>query len=635
MEAIGLSGPERVGPYRVLSVLGEGGMGRVLLAAAPDGRLVAVKQVHARLADDGDFRARFRREVAASQKVSGAYTAAVMDADVDAPTPWLASVFVPGPSLGAAVAELGALPERTVRRLAAGLVTALTEIHRAGLIHRDLKPENVLLTQDGVRVIDLGIARAAESGVDTRLTRTGLVIGSPAFMSPEQAEGRALTPASDVFSLGSVLALAATGASPFAADSMLRTLFNLVHAEPELSSVPAELRPLVARCLAKAPADRPAPAELLHLLGTVPPAGRLPWPPAVHGMITAQGAAIDRLLGVDPDSDPAPVPEPPRPATRVPDPRIPAPPTARPQARLAQPPEPPSTERLGPAEEPSRADEPNREDGRGRAPEPPRGAGPGGADGPQRVEGPPPPGAGPAGPAPLLPRLRPTSGPRPGPPSEPELGPRPGPPSEPGPEPESEPESSVSPYSVTSAVPPRRRPAARTVVLAAVAVLAVAGLGAWGISVARSGAGDPPAARVKDKYATLADCSAIAPRLPLLQSARDSAKDVHSETASGAITSCAWTQERAAYASVDWDLELGGRKRSGTEDQRQRYAEAVTEGAGESGIGDEAFWNGACQLVVRDGNVMVTVWLNGGQTADACRPQVKDIARAALTLTGG
>ncbi|MFD8143889.1 protein kinase [Streptomyces sp. NPDC059708] len=587
MEAIGLSGPERVGPYRVLGVLGEGGMGRVLLAAAPDGRLVAVKQVHARLADDGDFRARFRREVAASQKVSGAYTAAVMDADVDAPTPWLASVFVPGPSLGAAVAELGALPERTVRRLAAGLVTALTEIHRAGLIHRDLKPENVLLTQDGVRVIDLGIARAAESGADTRLTRTGLVVGSPAFMSPEQAEGRELTPASDVFSLGSVLALAATGASPFAADSMLRTLFNLVHAEPELSSVPAELRPLVARCLAKDPADRPAPAELLHLLGTVPPAGRLPWPPAMHGMITAQGAAIDRLLGVDPD----PAPE--RPASRAPDPRIPAPATTRPDAGAATPPEPPTADRLGPVDEPSWAD------------------------------GPPSPGAGTAGPAPL---------PRPKPKPRPKSEPRP------GPDPESESESPVSPYSVTSAaVPPRRRPAARAVVLAVVGVLAVAGLGAWGISVARSGAGDTPVARAraKDKYETLADCPAIAPRLPLLQSARDSSRDVHSETASGGITSCAWTRDGAAYASVDWDLELGGRQRSGTEDQRQRYAEAVTEGAGESGIGDEAFWNGACQLVVRDGNVMVTVWLNGGQTADACRPQVKDTARAALTHTGG
>ncbi|EFL14892.1 predicted protein [Streptomyces sp. C] len=286
-----------MGPFRVLGVLGEGGMGRVLLGAAPDGRLVAVKQVLARFADDDGFRARFRREVAASRKVSGAYTAAVMEADADARTPWLASVFVSGPSLGAAVAEVGALPEETVRRLAAGLASALAEIHRAGLVHRDLKPENVLLAEDGVRVIDLGIARAAESGADTRLTHTGLVIGSPPFMSPEQAEGRELTPASDVFSLGSVLFLAATGRNPFAGSSTLMTLYDVVHAEPDLAALPAGLRRAVERCLAKDPAARPAPAELLGLLGPVVPAGRLPWPPAVHRMIAEQGAAIDRLLG--------------------------------------------------------------------------------------------------------------------------------------------------------------------------------------------------------------------------------------------------------------------------------------------------------------------------------------------------
>jgi serine/threonine protein kinase len=187
-------------------------MGRVLLGAGPDGRLVAVKQVHDRYAADDGFRARFRREVGASRRVSGAYTAAVMDADVEAVTPWLASVFVVGPSLGAAVEAAGALPADAVHRLAVGLATALVEIHRTGLIHRDLKPENVLLAEDGVRVIDFGIARAAEE--EAELTHTGGVIGSPAYMSPEQAEGRMLTPASDVFSLGSVLALALTGRSP-------------------------------------------------------------------------------------------------------------------------------------------------------------------------------------------------------------------------------------------------------------------------------------------------------------------------------------------------------------------------------------------------------------------------------------
>ncbi|MER5710374.1 serine/threonine-protein kinase [Streptomyces sp. NPDC002122] len=299
MRPLKASDPVSSGPYRLLAELGSGGMGRVLLGAAPDGRLVAVKQVHAGLAADDGFRARFRREVAASQKVSGAYTAAVMDSDADAPTPWLASVFVAGPSLGAAVAETGTLSEDLVRRLAAGLASALAEVHRAGLIHRDLKPDNVLLSEDGVRVIDFGIARAAETGAehqgDLGLTRTGLVIGSPPFMSPEQAEGKRLTAASDVFSLGSVLVMAAAGRSPFVGSSTLQTLYDVVHAEPDLSGVPAGLRGIVERCLAKDPEARPTPAGLLGLLGPVAPVGRQ-WPPAVYRMIASQRAAMDRLL---------------------------------------------------------------------------------------------------------------------------------------------------------------------------------------------------------------------------------------------------------------------------------------------------------------------------------------------------
>ncbi|MGW9037472.1 serine/threonine-protein kinase, partial [Streptomyces sp. NPDC055721] len=299
MRPLKASDPVSSGPYRLFAELGSGGMGRVLLGAAPDGRLVAVKQVHAGLAADDGFRARFQREVAASQKVSGAYTAAVMDSDADAPTPWLASVFVAGPSLGAAVAEVGPLAEDLVRRLAAGLASALAEVHRVGLIHRDLKPDNVLLSEDGVRVIDFGIARAAETGAehqgDLGLTRTGLVIGSPPFMSPEQAEGKRLTAASDVFSLGSVLVMAATGRSPFVGSSTLQTLYDVVHAEPDLSGVPAGLRGIVERCLAKDPEARPTPAGLLGLLGPVAPAGRQ-WPPAVYRMIASQRAAIDRLL---------------------------------------------------------------------------------------------------------------------------------------------------------------------------------------------------------------------------------------------------------------------------------------------------------------------------------------------------
>ncbi|MEV7616503.1 serine/threonine-protein kinase [Streptomyces sp. NPDC089799] len=301
----GLKGtdPVAVGPYRLLAEIGRGGMGRVLLGAAPDGRLVAVKQVHARIAADASFRARFRREVDASRRVSGAFTASVTDSDTEAETPWLASVFVTGPSLGDVVDLVGPLPGEAVRRIAAGLATALVEIHRAGLVHRDLKPDNVLLSEDGVRVIDFGIARAgADAGEvagpgSTELTAAGVVVGSPAFMSPEQAEAKELTAASDVFALGSVLAMAASGRSPFARESTLRTLYDLVHGEPELAAVPEGLREVVAACLAKDPAARPTPAGLLELLGPVAPGGGDRWPEAVRGMIAAQQAEVDRVLG--------------------------------------------------------------------------------------------------------------------------------------------------------------------------------------------------------------------------------------------------------------------------------------------------------------------------------------------------
>ncbi|MFI1797452.1 serine/threonine-protein kinase [Streptomyces sp. NPDC020379] len=292
--------PEKAGPYVLLTELGRGGMGRVLLGVAPDGRPAAVKLVHARHAADDGFRSRFRREVAASRRVSGAYTAAVLDADADAELPWLASVFVAGPSLGAAVERAGALPEPALHRLAVGLATALGEIHRAGLVHRDLKPENVLLAEDGARVIDFGIARAARSGDVTELTGTGWVVGSPPYMSPEQAQSREVTGASDVFSLGSVLVMAATGRSPFSGPSALQTLYNVVHTEADLSGVPRSLHGIVARCLAKDPAARPTPGELLAFLGPVAPAAR-PWPPAVHRMVDEQRARVAGLLDGAPE----------------------------------------------------------------------------------------------------------------------------------------------------------------------------------------------------------------------------------------------------------------------------------------------------------------------------------------------
>ncbi|MBN6035856.1 serine/threonine protein kinase [Amycolatopsis sp. 195334CR] len=293
MKALNPGEPGQVGRYRLVAALGEGGMGRVLLAMAPDGRLVALKQIHPGLAHDPGFRERFRREVATSRLVSGAYTAAVMDADPDAATPWLASVFVPGPSLTEAVAAGGPLPPESLRYLTAGLALALGEIHRAGLVHRDLKPSNVILAADGPRVIDFGIARAVEG--TSELTHTGSIIGSPGFMSPEQAEGRPLSPASDVFSLGALLAMAASGHSPFTGTSTPHTLYNVVHNQPDLRGLPPEIRRIAEACLAKDPEQRPAPAWILEQLGPIAPT-HTPWPPVVPHLIEQQRLAVHQAL---------------------------------------------------------------------------------------------------------------------------------------------------------------------------------------------------------------------------------------------------------------------------------------------------------------------------------------------------
>ncbi|MFB7721519.1 serine/threonine-protein kinase [Nocardia sp. NPDC056100] len=297
IRALAQGDPQRIGRYRILGVLGSGGMGRVLLGVGPDGRLVAVKQVHAHLLGEREYRARFRREVTASTRVSGAFTAPVIDFDVDTSAPWLASVFVIGVPLDKIVTEYGPLPPMAVRMLAAGLASALQAIHRAGLIHRDLKPANVLLAADGPRVIDFGIAQAAEN---QGLTEAGSVLGSPAYMSPEQALAEPLTPASDVFALGSLLVMAATGASPFVAASMAYTLFNIAHVEPDLGGVPPELRDLVGPCLRKDPATRPTPTQILDHLGQPPEHGRI-WPEPVHAEIDRVGAEL-AMLASDPNA---------------------------------------------------------------------------------------------------------------------------------------------------------------------------------------------------------------------------------------------------------------------------------------------------------------------------------------------
>ncbi|MFE5599891.1 PQQ-binding-like beta-propeller repeat protein [Streptomyces coelicoflavus] len=293
METLHADDPSRLGSYRLLRRLGAGGMGRVYLARSPGGRTVAVKVVRPDLAADGDFRARFRHEVEIAKAVSGRFTAPVVDADPDAPLPWLATSYVLGPDLTDVVAAHGALPERTVRALAAGLAAALKDIHAAGLMHRDLKPSNVLLAADGPRLIDFGIARAVDG---SRMTQTGVVVGSPGYMSPEQAVGKDVGVAGDVFSLGSVLAFAATGRGAFGdgTTSHAGLLYQVVHGEADLTGVPPSLLGLVRACLMKDPAQRPAPGEIVAALaGQGIDAALHDWlPSAVASTIATHAAGI-------------------------------------------------------------------------------------------------------------------------------------------------------------------------------------------------------------------------------------------------------------------------------------------------------------------------------------------------------
>ena len=301
--------PRSIGPYQLVGELGSGGMGRVFLARSPGGRLLAVKVIRSDLAADPDFRVRFRREVAAARRVSGVYTAMVVDADADAEEPWLATAYVPGPSLTEAVYDHGPLPPRSVLSLAAGLAESLVAIHKAGVVHRDLKPSNVLLAEDGPRLIDFGISRAAES---TSVTRAGFVIGSPGFMSPEQAQGGDIGPPSDIFSLGAVLTFAATGEAPFGGGSTAALVFRVVFGSPQLDAVPNAIRPLVERCLAKDPGQRPTASELLTDIGAMQPAtGWLPDPvtSAFPGNLAQFGAPPTPIPTPPPAPLPAVVPE--------------------------------------------------------------------------------------------------------------------------------------------------------------------------------------------------------------------------------------------------------------------------------------------------------------------------------------
>ncbi|MFI1223246.1 MULTISPECIES: protein kinase domain-containing protein [unclassified Streptomyces] len=299
--------PARIGPYPLLGRLGAGGMGRVYLARSGGGRTVAVKVVHEEHIANGEFRARFRREIEAARRVGGRYTAPVLDADPDAEQPWVATGYVPGPSLEQAVREHGPLPVDSVNVLAEGLLRALRGIHAAGIVHRDLKPSNVLLTVDGPRVIDFGIARALQVSVESLLTSTGMVIGSPGFMAPEQILGEETGPGADVFSLGCVLMYAATGSLPFGAgvSNQHAVMFRIVQSPPDLAAVAdAPLRELIERCLTKSAAERPGVDALLESMTPARPSGALrgAWLPPVLLARLAQQAAL--LLDAEVPEDP-------------------------------------------------------------------------------------------------------------------------------------------------------------------------------------------------------------------------------------------------------------------------------------------------------------------------------------------
>jgi hypothetical protein len=348
--------PQRVGRYQLLGRLGAGGMGQVFLGQSPGGRLVAVKLIRAELAADREFRARFAREVAAARHVSGMFTAAVVDADPDAPQPWLVTAYVPGPSLAEAVDGQGPLPLTSVLTLAAGLAEGLGAIHAQGMVHRDLKPSNVLLASDGPRIIDFGISRAADA---TALTRAGLVVGSPGFMSPEQALGSDVGPASDIFSLGAVLAFAASGEGPFGGGTATALLYRVVHDRPATGQLPGRIRSLVDRCLAKDPRSRPTTEQLLAELAAVDSAdSAVDWLPQPVAQTLDGYAQPVPITAVEPTFPPAPAPPapallaqasaeeaaagpasageaPPAPASAVQAPSTPAPVAEAPSANLA------------------------------------------------------------------------------------------------------------------------------------------------------------------------------------------------------------------------------------------------------------------------------------------------------------
>jgi serine/threonine protein kinase len=281
--------PQRIGSYTLLARLGSGGMGQVYFGRSLGGRDVAVKVIHAELARDQSFRLRFAREVETARRVGGAFTAPVIDADPDAPVPWLVTAYVNGPSLADAVGRHGPLPLSSVLVLAAGLAEGLSAVHRVGVIHRDLKPANVLLAQDGPRLIDFGISQAADLA---QITSTGIAVGTPGFMAPEQIVGDPVGPACDIFTMGAVVAFAATGEQPFGFGPADVRNQRALFLAPRLDKLPADLKPLVEQCMAKNPADRPSAKQFLADLVAAHPeaADQAGWLP--EGIRTEVGRQI-------------------------------------------------------------------------------------------------------------------------------------------------------------------------------------------------------------------------------------------------------------------------------------------------------------------------------------------------------
>jgi serine/threonine protein kinase len=319
VERLEAGDPSRIGPFRLLGRLGEGGMGRVYLGTSPGGRKVAIKVVLPHDAGDPEFRRRFAREVDAARRVGGFHTAAVVDADPDGDPPWMATAYIPGPSLAEVIARRGPLDEAGVRELGAALAEGLAAIHACGLVHRDLKPSNVILADDGPRIIDFGIAKGLDA---TALTGSRAVIGTLQYMSPEQLHGLELTPGTDIFALGVLLAEAVTGRNPFAAPTIPAVITRILHEPPNLDPLTGELRGIFAACLAKEPVDRPSPADLLMLFippdplsesaeGTAPsPASAEPLPsaapqPPPSPPDTAPTSTIEHDSAAAPEPEPA------------------------------------------------------------------------------------------------------------------------------------------------------------------------------------------------------------------------------------------------------------------------------------------------------------------------------------------